>query len=510
MSTQLPIKFNKLYKGDQHSLLLQVGGENYIFDVASSNIFELDSDEADSLNELVGVPEAKIVEELSKNSTGKAGSLFKSGQLMGPDNRRTNPHLERRLRLYEVVVQMAYSCNMACTYCYADKGEYGGGKAYLMKDQVARDIVDFAFANRGSDKIGFGLLGGEPLLNFSVIKTLVTYAEEKGAKEGVVPEFSVTTNGLPLTEQVVEFLQEHKIAVRLSLDGIKQIHDKYRPDKAGRPTFDRINEVNGKRLKESSVDYMVRASIFGPEGDQIMEQVRTLFEDYSYKRVKVDFLWGADGTPGLITEENLDSVYKGIDALGAWFHEKIMKNELTWKQLMPFSKYIGRLRAKPKVAPVYISKTDESAGTAFGASVLENNGVECGAGVNVISISANGDIYSCHRTEGNSDFKMGTIYEGVKPDALEYWHSNWRLEKSDCRNCWARYVCIGGCPAFGVYKHKDPMKVDHVKCQVRRRFIAWSIWISHQIEKRGKWGDDSTSGTGCASGNCGSRKCNEE
>ncbi|HVV69154.1 MAG TPA: radical SAM protein [Patescibacteria group bacterium] len=477
------VNISRLFFNNRHAALFEIEQQKpVLFDVVTSSTYELTLDEAEKIKQMNNLEET-LKQSFVEKHLSRLNGFISQGLLFGPDYRRQRPKYEKRLMLQDVVVQIAYTCNFACTYCYADEGEYGGGKAYTMTEQVARDLVDFSFKNRATNSLGFCLLGGEPLLNMKAVKALVSYAREKGQQEGVIVEFLLTTNGTPVSPNTMQYFKDNDVAIRLSVDGTREIHDHYRPTKKGKPTFDMVNNTFGKSMKDSGVDYSVRATLFGPYGESIQEQVRTLFEDYNYENVKVDFIWGVEGTPGLITEQNIDSVYKGIDTLGSWFKDKVMNKELNWYDLEPFSKYIGRIRKVPKVSPLF--NTDDIKSNYVGGSILENNGVECGAGINVISISANGDIYSCHRTEGKKEFKMGSIYEGVSMQHLDYWGTHWRLEdeNADCSKCWARYICIGGCPAFGFDKHKDPMKCDRVKCNVRRQFIANSVILNHEMKK---------------------------
>ncbi|MFH1875025.1 MAG: radical SAM protein [Pseudomonadota bacterium] len=468
-----------LHKND--AIIVKINDGNLLYDVNSSNIIELTNEEIDLL---------KSISPDNRNETNIAVKysrlcdLINNNIIFCPDNRIKSSEATNELQIFETVLQVAYTCNMRCSYCYADSGKYGGNLTSLMTRETARAAIDFAFENRATNTLGFGIMGGEPLLNFETVKDIISYSLKKDQLENTTSLFSLTTNGLLLNNDIVDYLERNNISVRMSLDGNKRLHDLYRHDVKGNPTYDRINDGGGRLLKKSKINYLIRCSILGDHGHELPDQVSNLFSD-QYNNIKVDFLWNMENHPGTISESNFNTVCEGIDSLAIWFHNKLMNNDLKWHQVFPFAKYIGKLISKDAVSYFYNAGNVVSSDATFDASLLEKMGVECGAGYNVVSVSANGDIYPCHRLENIKSLKLGSVFDGVDRRKTKYWTSNWRLEKSDCRNCWAKYICAGGCPAFGYYKHRDPMKVDNIKCEIRKRFILWSIWILNEITKKG-------------------------
>lgn len=475
------VNFRRLRLNDFDALLISHPSGKFLFDVASSESYRLESSDADVVEKFADSDQNAAILETSPF----VSDLIERGKLFSSDANRKNHRTSERLRLQDVVVQIAYACNLKCTYCYADEGLYGGGESLMMTREMAEHVINFSFEHRGSSSLGFAILGGEPLMNRDCLTHLIEYAAKKGEDEGVEVEFSITTNGIGLNQEMIDFFERYRVGVRLSMDGTKDIHDTYRLDRKGGGTFDVVNDKYGKMLKESRVDFQVRASFFGEHGDRLVDQARTMVESLGYDSIKMDFIWGVDGTIGEVTDENLQLTLNGIDHLSQWFSGRVLDENYDWRNFNPYSKYMGRLVQKPVATNLY--SEDAKGELVAGGSILENSGVECGAGVNVISISATGDIFTCHRTEGNDAFKMGNVTTGIDEAFLKYWGNKWRLadDEADCSKCWARFVCLGGCPAFGVYKHGDPMKNDRIRCQLRRQFIASSIVLTHELKERG-------------------------
>jgi len=473
------VTFRNIRYGESNAALITHLGGRLLFDVTTSVAHSLSDDDAAHVERYSDTGNAADL-----LASKRVAALIVEGALFSSDAARKVHRKSDRLRLQDVVVQIAYGCNLKCTYCYADEGEYGGGEQVMMSPETAERVVDFAFKNRGSSTLGFAILGGEPLMNQRCLRHFVEYATECGRRDGVEVEFSITTNGIGINDDLVAFFDKYKIAVRLSMDGTKDINDRYRLTSKGSGTYDAVNFKYGAALKASPVKFQVRASFFGEHGDRLLDQARTMVEELGYDDIKMDFIWGVDGTVGEVTQENLDPTLNGIDHLSQWFEQQVLDKNFDWRKFNPYSKYMGRLVQKPVATNIYMAENKGE--LVAGGSILENSGVECGAGINVVSVSASGEIYTCHRTEGNPKFKMGDIFEGVDASFIEYWSDNWRLTHpdADCSRCWARFVCLGGCPAFGVYKKDNPMQNDRVRCQLRRQFIANSIILHSKLEQR--------------------------
>jgi uncharacterized protein len=474
------VAIHRLEYAGQHAVLIDSPQGSFLFDTSTSRSYRPEPADCTLFREAAA---EKRAERLL--ASDYYAPMIASGQLFGNDSGRKRFVKVEKLLLQDVVLQIAYDCNLKCTYCYADEGSYGGKPRAMMSESVAKKCVDFAFEHRAGDTLGFAILGGEPLLNRDVMMFIIDYANSRAVAEGAIAEFLVTTNGIGLDERLLAELEGKNVAIRLSLDGTRDINDHYRLTKKKTGTFDMVNGRYGRALKKSGVPHQVRSSFFGEYSDRLQDQAQTLNEDLGYDSIKLDFIWGDDTTPGIVTAETLPNALNGIDHLSQWFFRRVLSGEMRWQNFNPYSKYMGRLVQPLAAANVY---TPEHTGELIaGGSILENSGVECGAGINVVSISAEGKIYSCHRTEGNEDYLMGDIDTGINPESFAYWSSNWRLTnpQSDCSRCWARFTCMGGCPAFGVYTHKNPMLNDRVRCSLRRQFIANTVVLHHVMEESG-------------------------
>lgn len=319
-------------------------------------------------------------------------------------------------RITTICLNVAHKCNMRCRYCYAGHGTYGGAMS-LMTPQIACQAVDFLIEeSQKAERCHIAFFGGEPLLNFKVIRSTVRYAKEQGEKHGKKISFGITTNGTLLTDGIVRFLETEKIGLMISIDGPKQVHDRVRVFRAGRGSYDQIVTRAQKVLGKRSVS--ARATITRQNLDTlgIMETLLNL----GFSGVFLSPVSTVEDDYAL-SQQNMESIKN---------QNRILVNKLVECALQEhkFFPHLGFIRFLQRVH--------------WGAIRVSS----CYAGSGYVCIDPAGDIYVCHRFAGVEQFRMGNLRQGID----RRWQQEFfRVVNVNCRekcpSCWARYLCGGGC-----------------------------------------------------------------
>ncbi len=349
--------------------------------------------------------------------------------------------------LKSLCLLVAHDCNLRCGYCFADTGDFGGGRL-LMTKEVAKKAVEFAIT--GSKKrhnLELDLFGGEPLMNMPVVKYIVEYVRKREQETGKAIKLTLTTNGTLLTDEIVKFLDDNQVMLVLSLDGSKKTHDRMRPYPGHLGSYDAA--VKGfKKLITSrhGKNYYLRGTYthYNPHFAQDVLAMLDVGSEISMEPVV--------GTtePWVLTEEDwpiLDKEYE-------------------------------------KLARAYLAK--KRAGEAFDFfhfNVALDNGpcvakrlAGCGAGHEYYCITADGDIYPCHQFVGRERYKMGTLDAGIeKKDMVQEFRQMHVMKKEECRTCWARFFCSGGCHANADLVNGTIAKPYAYGCKIQRKRLEMAI-----------------------------------
>lgn len=378
-------------------------------------------------------------------------TLVKDNLLFTKADNISSDLINNNYTLKALCLHIAHDCNLACKYCFASEGNYKGKKE-LMTFDVGKKAIDFLInesKNRVNLEIDF--FGGEPLLNFDVIKKLVEYGRSIEKKHNKNFRFTLTTNGILLNDNVIDFCNKEMSNVVLSLDGRKEINDFARPTVNGKGSYDLILP-NFKRFleKRGNKDYYVRGTFTHYNLDfdnDVMHYV-----DLGFKNVSMEPVVATKDKDYAIKEDDIDTICDSYDRLA----KKIINANISNK---PFNFFHFMINLK-------------------GGPCIYKRIKGCGSGVEYMSVTPNGDLYPCHQFASDNDFKMGNIYEGITNKDLSKKFCRVNLySKDECRNCFSKYFCSGGCMANSYNENGTINSTYKIGCILQRKRVECAIMI---------------------------------
>lgn len=348
-------------------------------------------------------------------------------------------------------LHIAHDCNLACQYCFAGKGEYNGDRSF-MSYEVGKQALDFLIANSGNRRnLEVDFFGGEPLMNFQVVKDLVNYGREQEKLHNKKFRFTLTTNGLLLDDEVMEFANKEMSNVVLSIDGRKEVNDVMRPSRNGKGSYD-IIIPKFQKLAESrnQTDYYVRGT-FTHNNLDFSEDVKHL-ADLGFKQISVEPVVAPEEESYAITHEDLPYIFDQYDKLAKFMIERKKEGKG-----FNFFHFMIDLSGGPCVAKRLSG---------------------CGSGTEYLAVTPWGDLYPCHQFVGNTEFLMGNVFEGIKNTELqeEFKHCN-VYSKDKCRECFAKFYCSGGCAANSFNTHGTIHDAYDIGCEMQRKRVECAIML---------------------------------
>lgn len=361
-------------------------------------------------------------------------------------------HMARRPVIKALCLHLAHTCNLACGYCFADSGRFGG-QASLMSDDVARQALDFLFAqSRGRRHLEVDFFGGEPLLNFDVLRRTVAYGRQKGKELGKIVKFTVTTNGTLLDDEIGDYLNRENIDAVLSLDGRPETNDAMRVHPNGGGTYaeimPRLQKFAGSRQGRW---YYVRGTFTRLNLD-FAEDVRHL-ADAGFTAISMEPAVTGAEFPYALTEKDLPRLLSEYDRLADLYRQRRREGR-------PFSFYHFNLDLN-------------------GGPCLAKRMTGCGAGYEYVAVAPDGSIYPCHQFVGRSGFRLGDVSRGItNPTLSEEFRQMHVLAKDECRDCWARFLCSGGCHANNHLINGTIGKSYALGCELQRKRIEIALGLS--------------------------------
>lgn len=426
-------------------LLLDVeSGAVHLLDEAAflvARALELGEDPLTSLSSKEEAQE--ILEEFEE--LRRAG-MFDSPELNPPENRDETQVIK------SMCLHVAHDCNLRCKYCFASTGEFHGERM-LMTAEVGRAALDFLIVRSGKRRhLEVDLFGGEPLMNFEVLKDIVAYGRELERIHGKVIRFTVTTNGLALTSERIEYLNNEMHNIVLSLDGRRDIHDELRPTVNGKGSYDAIVE-KAKALVAARGDkeHYIRGTFTNRNLD-FTEDVRALRE-LGFEQISLEPVVLPQDSPYAIGPQHVSRILDEYDRLAAYLVRS--RQEGNWFNFFHFM-------------------LDMDNGPC-----LKKRISGCGAGTEYIAVTPDGDIYPCHQFVGEEGFLMGNVLRGTFDDTMQrpFQGCNVRT-KPACRDCWAKYFCSGGCAANAWKYNKDINIPEETTCIFERKRTECAIGIN--------------------------------
>ncbi len=446
----------------------KLGGMNIVLDICSGSVHVVDEVAFDIINMYESTDKAQIITEILEKYPDRSDvtteeiedcikqieSLKAAGKLFTPDNfRNIAGELKRRTSgvVKALCLHIAHSCNLNCSYCFASQGKYHGERA-LMSFDVGKQALDFLVENSGSRRnLEVDFFGGEPLMNFTVVKQLVEYARSIEKEKGKNFRFTLTTNGVLVDDDVIEFSNREMSNVVLSLDGRKDVHDRFRVDYQGRgswdyivPKFQKFVEARGNK------NYYMRGT-FTHHNPDFLEDIKTML-DLGFTELSMEPVVCAQNDPSALTEDDKQVVMEQYEKLAELMLERHRKGA-------PFTFYHYMIDLK-------------------GGPCIYKRVSGCGSGTEYMAVTPWGDLYPCHQFVGDEKYKLGNVFDGVSNIAVqeEFLECN-VYTRPECNDCWAKLYCSGGCAANAYHATGSVKGVYSYGCDLFRKRMECAIML---------------------------------
>ena len=441
------------YKSNGYNIVLDVeSGAVHVVDDITYDVISLY--EENSADEIVSKLKSSYNEDEIRECISEVKELVEDGQLFTEDI--YEPFVEKFKEKRQTVVKalclhIAHDCNLACKYCFAEEGEYHGRRA-LMSFEVGKKALDFLVANSGNRvNLEVDFFGGEPLMNWDVVKQLVAYGRSLEKPNNKKFRFTLTTNGVLLNDEVMEFVNKEMSNVVLSLDGRKEVNDRMRPFRTGKGSYDLI-VPKFQKLAESrnQTNYYIRGT-FTRNNLDFSEDVKH-FADLGFKQMSIEPVVGPEEDPYSIRKQDLPQIMEEYDKLALEYIDRYKKGNG-----FNFFHFMIDLTQGPCVYKRLSG---------------------CGSGTEYLAVTPWGDFYPCHQFVGNEDFLMGHVDEGItKPEIVKEFGNCNVYSKEKCKNCFAKFYCSGGCAANSYNFHGTINDAYDIGCEMQRKRVECSIMI---------------------------------
>ena len=447
----------------------KLGGYNIVLDVCSGSVHVVDEVAYDMISLFEGSDRETVISAMAEKYAGREGitrrdleecydqvaALRDAGQLFTPDTFEpmAGSLKEKTAGVVKALcLHVAHTCNLNCAYCFASQGKYHGERA-VMSFEVGKQALDFLIANSGTRRnLEVDFFGGEPLMNFQVVKDLVAYARSIEKEHNKNFRFTLTTNGLLIDDDVIDFANREMSNVVLSLDGRKEIHDRYRVDYAGNGSWERIVPRFQKLVAaRGGKNYYMRGTFTHANPDFLKDIQQML--DLGFTELSMEPVVCAPGDSSALTEEDFPVVCAQYEQLA----ELMLRRDREGK---PFTFYHYML--------------DLSGGPCIYKRISG-----CGSGTEYMAVTPWGDLYPCHQFVGDEKFKLGNIWDGVTNTErrAEFAACN-VYAHPECRDCWARLYCSGGCAANAYHATGAITGIYEYGCRLFRKRMECAIMVA--------------------------------
>ncbi len=369
-------------------------------------------------------------------------------------------HWDKQPVVKALCLHIAHDCNLRCKYCFADGGEYMG-KRELMSAEVGKKAIDFVIKQSQNRKnIEIDYFGGEPLMNFDVVKEITEYAKEQGKLHDKIFRFTITTNGILLDDEKQAYINENMSNVVLSLDGRKEVHDATRKRVDGSGSYDRI-VPKFQKLADSrnQTNYYVRGT-FTRDNLDFAQDVRHMM-DLGFEQISVEPVVAPENESYSIREQDLPAIFAEYDRL---------------------AQYLVDTRKSGKFVNFFHFMIDLDQGPC---AYKRLSG--CGSGNEYLAVTPSGELYPCHQFVGKPEFKMGNVFDGELDSKIRnmFIKSN-VYTKDDCKKCWNRFFCSGGCAANAFNMNGDINKPYRIACEMQKKRSECAIAMAACLAEDGE------------------------
>ena len=441
----------------------KIDGYNIVLDVNSGGVHIVDDLTYDLLENI----EPPFSEECPKDVLKKLTKIYSEQDVIDCYNEIVELYNDKILFSdddYEKFAQSSVSspvkamcllisqdCNMRCKYCFASTGDYGQGRK-LMSVETGKKALDFLIEKSEDRKfLEVDFFGGEPMMNYEAVKEIVKYGREREKETGKVFRFTITTNGIIMNDEQLEFINKEMKNVVLSIDGRKEVHDRMRPTANGKGTYDLIAD-NFKRFAavRGDKEYYVRGTYTKYNLD-FSEDIMHLYE-MGFDQISVEPVMADPKEPYAITEGDLTKIFKEYEILAHKISEILNSGKF-----INFFHFMIDLNQGP-------------------CAIKRLRG--CGSGNEYIAISPEGDIYPCHQFVGIEKFNMGNIHKGTFDLEIKDEFAKAHVySKPECRKCWAKFYCSGGCNANNYIYAGDIHNAHKLSCQIQKKRLECAIMM---------------------------------
>ena len=450
-------------------------GRNIVLDVCSGAVHVVDAPTYDIIsmfetNDLETIKKAvtekykdrdDVTEKDIENCYAQLLEMQKNGQLFTSDSFEPMAGtLKARTSgvVKALCLHIAHTCNLNCSYCFASQGKYHGERA-LMSYEVGKRAFDFLIENSGTRRnLEVDFFGGEPLMNFDVAKQLVAYARSIEKEKNKNFRFTLTTNGVLMDDDVIEFSNREMSNVVLSLDGRKEVHDRYRVDYAGNGSWEKIVPKFQKFVNaRGGKNYYMRGT-FTHANPDFLEDIKTML-DLGFSELSMEPVVAASDDPAALTEADKPVVMKQYEDLAKLMLERD-------KEGKPFTFYHYMIDLK-------------------GGPCIYKRISGCGSGTEYMAVTPWGDLYPCHQFVGDEKFKLGDIWSGVNNKKIQDEFASCNVyAREECRDCWARLYCSGGCAANAYHATGSVKGIYKYGCDLFKKRMECAIAVAVERELR--------------------------
>ncbi|MCD8065709.1 MAG: thioether cross-link-forming SCIFF peptide maturase [Oscillospiraceae bacterium] len=447
----------------------KLGGYNIVLDVCSGAVHAVDEVAYDMIAEYLDTDKSALIAKMRERYSGRDDvtdadleecysqitALRDAGKLFAPDTFEASAgDLKQKTAgvVKALCLHVAHTCNLNCSYCFASQGKYSGERA-VMSYEVGRRALDFLVESSGTRRnLEVDFFGGEPLMNFDVVKSLVAYARSIEKEKNKNFRFTLTTNGVLIDDDVIDFANRECGNVVLSLDGRKEVHDRYRVDYAGRGSWDSIVPKFQRLVeKRGGKNYYMRGT-FTHANPDFLQDVQTML-DLGFRELSMEPVVAAPDDPSALTEEDMPIVMEQYEKLA----QLMLRHD---REGDPFTFYHYMI-------------------DLTGGPCIYKRISGCGSGTEYMAVTPWGDLYPCHQFVGDESFKLGDIWQGVTNTALQSDFAACNVyARSECRDCWARLYCSGGCAANAYHATGSIRGVYDAGCALFRKRMECAIMVA--------------------------------
>ena len=446
----------------------QLGGYNIVLDVCSGSVHAVDEVAYDIIGLFEDHTREEVLAAMAEKYAGRAdvtaqdiaecydqvAQLKADGKLFAPD---TFEPMAGQLKqktagvVKALCLHVAHTCNLNCSYCFASQGKYHGERA-VMPFSVGKQALDFLIAHSGTRRnLEVDFFGGEPLMNFDVVRQLVAYARSIEKEHGKNFRFTLTTNGMLIDDDVIDFVNREMSNVVLSLDGRQEVHDRYRVDYAGNgswarvvPKFQKLVEARGGK------NYYMRGT-FTHANPDFLADIRQML-DLGFTELSMEPVVCAPGDPEELTEADRKIVMQQYEELAQLMLERDREGR-------PFTFYHYMI-------------------DLTGGPCIYKRISGCGSGTEYMAVTPWGDLYPCHQFVGEEAFKLGNVWDGVDNTAAQAEFAGCNVyARPECRDCWARLYCSGGCAANAFHATGSVRGVYKPGCELFKKRMECAIMV---------------------------------